>query len=134
MALDEGSVWLPSLAARNPKRTTEYPFTISFVSALTGDHMGDWEFEYEASPFAIVHILLDNIAMGQIVGFPDPPRCLWFRYRLLYDGKQLNDDDILDYMVAADNPTVSVLVTQVPPADRPPEQCECPQCMPRGDR
>ena len=95
--------------------------------------MGDFSFEYEASPFAIVRDFLDNMAMGQIMGFPDPPRCLWFRYRLLYDGKQLNDDDILDWVVAADNPTVSVLVTQVPPADIR-LKCECPQCMPRGDR
>ena len=139
MALDKWSpatrydVWLPSLAARNPKRTTKYPFTISFVSALTGDHMGDIELPYEASSFALVRVLLDHMEMGQIQGFPDPPGCKWFRYRLLYDGKQLNDDGILDYMVAADNPTVSVLVTQVPPADIR-LKCECPQCMPRGDR
>ena len=98
--------------------------------------MGDIEFESEAESDAYVRELLDNMETGQIMGFPDPPRCLWCRYRLLYDGKQLNDDDILDYIVAADNPTVSVLVTQVPPGDRPPDlKCECPQCMPpSGDR
>ena len=76
MALDEGSVWLPSLAARNPKRTTEYPFTISFVSALTGDHMGDIEFESEAESHALVRELLDNMEMGNIEGFPELP-CQW---------------------------------------------------------
>ena len=86
--------------------------------------MGDIELPYEASSFALVRVLLDHMEMGLIMGFPDPPGCKWFRYRLLYDGKQLNDDGILDYMVAADNPTVSVLVAQEPFAD----PCECPQC------
>ena len=124
MAFHWQAARLPPLSARNPKRTTKYPFTISFVSALTGDHVADCEFEYEAMSFAVVRSFCGLIAMGAIQGFPDPPRCLRCRYRLLYDGKQLDDYDILDYIVAADNPTVSVLVTQEPFAD----PCECPQC------
>ena len=99
--------------------------------------MGDIEFESEAEPKAYIRPLLLNMEMGNIEGFPDPPRCLWCRYRLLYDGKQLDDDDFLDYIVAAGNPTVSVLVTQEPdPGDRPSNLvCVCPQCMPpSGDR
>ena len=92
--------------------------------------MGDIEFEYEAESNAYVRELLNDMESGDIMGFPDPPECLWCRYRLLYDGNQLNDDDILDYVVAADNPTVSVLVTQEPP----PEPCECPRCKRSSQR
>ena len=79
--------------------------------------MGDIEFEYEAESHAYVRELLDNMESGNIEGFPEPPLCQWHRYRLLYDGKQINDDGILDYIVAADNPTVTVLVTQEPPQE-----------------
>ena len=92
--------------------------------------MGDLEFDYEAESIAYVRELLNDMESDQIMGFPEPPECIWCRYRLLYDGRQLNDDDILDYVVAADNPTVSVLVTQEPFAGALPEPCECPQCMP----
>ena len=120
-----------ALARANPKRTTKYPFTISFLSAETGDHMGDIEFEYEAECTAYVRELLDDMESGNIEGFPEPPLCKWHRYRLLYDGKQISDDGILDYIVAADNPTVTVLVTVEPPR----EPCECPRCMhPRAAR
>ena len=87
--------------------------------------MGDIEFEHEAEYNAYVRELLDDMESGQIEGFP-VLLCQWHRYRLLYDGKQINDDGILDYIVAADNPTVAVLVTQEPPQ----EPCECPRCMP----
>ena len=86
--------------------------------------MGDIEFEYEAESNAYVRELLDDMKSGQIEGFP-VLLCQWHRYRLLYDGKQINDDDILDYIVAADNPTVTVRVTVEPPR----EPCECPRCM-----
>ena len=91
--------------------------------------MGDFWFEYEASPFAIGRDFLELMESGQYEGFP-VLLCKWHRYRLLYDGNQLNDDDILDYVVAADNPTVSVLVTQEPP----PEPCECPRCKRSSQR
>ena len=115
-----------ALEHANPKRTTTYPFTISFVSAETGDHMGDIEFEYEAESRAVVRELLDDMESGNIKGFPEL-LCQWHRYRLLYDGKQLNDDGILDYIVAADNPTVNVIVTQEPPQD----ECDCTRCRKR---
>ena len=85
--------------------------------------MGDIEFESEAESHALVRELLDNMEMGNIEGFPEL-LCQWHRYRLLYDGKQLNDDGILDYIVAADNPTVNVIVTQEPPQD----ECDCTRC------
>ena len=113
-----------ALARANPKRTTTYPFTISYVD-IWGEHMGDIEFEYEAERFSYVREVLDNMEMGQIEGFPEPPLCMWHRYRLLYDGNQIHDDDFLDYIVAADNPTVTVRVTVEPPR----EPCECPRCM-----
>ena len=78
--------------------------------------MGDIELPYEASSFALVRVLLDHMEMGNIEGCPELP-CQWHRYRLLYDGRQLNDDGILDYIVAADNPTVNVLKTEEPPQD-----------------
>ena len=72
--------------------------------------MGDIEFEYEAECTAYVRELLDDMESGNIEGCPEL-LCQRHRYRLLYDGKQINDDDILDYIVAADNPTVTVLVS-----------------------
>ena len=105
----------------NPKRTTTYPFTISFVD-IWGEHMGDIEFKYEA-PWEVGDLRYD-MESGNIEGFPEL-LCQWHRYRLLYDGKQLDDDGILDYIVAADNPTVTVRVTVEPPR----EPCECPRCM-----
>ena len=78
--------------------------------------MGDIEFDYEAESNAYVRELLDDMESGNIEGFPEL-LCQWHRYRLLYDGKQIPDDGILDYIVAADNPTVNVLVTQEPPQD-----------------
>ena len=113
-----------ALESANPKRTTKYPFTISFVSAETGDHMGDIEFEYEAECTAYVRELLDDMESGNIEGFPEL-LCQRHRYRLLYDGKQIHDDDFLDYIVAADNPTVAVRKTQEPPQ----KPCERPRCM-----
>ena len=98
----------------NPKRTTTYPFTISFVSAVTGDHMGDIEFKYEA-PWEVGELRYD-MESGNIEGFPEL-LCQWHRYRLLYDGKQIHDDGILDYTVAVDNPTVNVLKTEEHPQD-----------------
>ena len=86
--------------------------------------MGDIEFEYEAESNAYVRELLDDMESGNIEGFPEL-LCQRHRYRLLYDGKQIDDDDILDYIVAADNPTATVLVTQ----EAPREPCECPRCM-----
>ena len=59
-----------ALDSANPKRTTTYPFTISFVSTVTGDHMGDIEFEYEAESNAYVRELLDDMESGNIEGFP----------------------------------------------------------------
>ena len=105
-----------ALEFANPKRTRTYPFTISFVSAVTGDHMGDIEFEYEAESNAYVRELLDDMKSGQIEGVP-VLLCQCHRYRLLYDGKQINDDGILDYIVAADNPTC-LLYTSPSPRDR----------------
>ena len=46
-------------------------------------------------------------AKGNIEGIPAMKK--GYRYRLQYGGKALHDDDILDYVVAADNPIVTVL-------------------------
>ena len=46
------------------------------------------------------------------VGVIPPLPCNLQQYRLFYDGRELKGDEILDYIVAADNPTVTVLVSE----------------------
>ena len=97
--------------AANPNRMKTYPLMVSFRAALTGNHMGEFDIEGEAAPKAHVMQLLTEMKEGKVAVIPPLPFNLQ-RYRLFYDGRELKDDEILDYIVAADNPTVTVLVSE----------------------
>ena len=94
-------------AKRAAKCRHTYPLTVFFQAALTGNPMGTFKIEHEAAPGAHVMHLVAEMENGNIEGIPAMKK--GYRYRLQYGGKALHDDDFLDYVVAADNPIVTVL-------------------------
>ena len=88
--------------------TRTYPLTVTFRYAATGNRMGELEIESEASTKAHVEQLLPDMKEGNIQGIERLPHSI--EYRLVYDGKVLENDDLLDYIVTESTPTVNVVV------------------------
>ena len=88
--------------------TRTYPLTVTFRYAATGNRMGELEIESEASTKAHVEQLLTDMKEGKIQGIERLPHSI--EYRLIYDGKVLENDDLLDYIATESTPTVNVVV------------------------